>query len=132
MTKLGLAVALLLTACGGGDTSGTATPQVGSAGCADVVDASIEPGPSGFTVTATVRSADTGWDKYADLWQVRSPDGAVLGERVLAHPHEAEQPFTRTLSGVEIASALVEVVVVAHDSVSGFCGAGFTLEVTHL
>ena len=28
----------------------------------------------------TVRHADTGWDHYADKWDVVAPDGAVLAE----------------------------------------------------
>ncbi len=102
---------------------------VSGEGCADVIDATIDGSSDGFTVSATVRSADTGWDKYADLWQVQTLDGEVLGERVLAHPHETEQPFTRSVSGVAIPAEISTVVVVARDSVAGFCGAGFTIEV---
>jgi hypothetical protein len=119
-------------------TSTSATPETSEApvttvvageGCADVIDATIDGSSDGFTVSATVRSADTGWDKYADLWQVQTLDGEVLGERVLAHPHETEQPFTRSVSGVAIPAEISTVVVVARDSVAGFCGAGFTIEV---
>ncbi len=98
-------------------------------GCADVVSASIEADSGGFTISATISSADTGWDKYADLWEVRTLDGVVLGERVLAHPHENEQPFTRSVSGVQIPIDVVEVVVVARDSVVGFCGDPFVMRV---
>ena len=98
-------------------------------GCADVIDVTIEPGDAGYTVSATVASADTGWDKYADLWEIRSLDGTVLGERVLAHPHETEQPFTRSVGGVAIPEEVSEVVVVARDSVAGFCGAEYVAEV---
>jgi len=98
-------------------------------GCAHVIAATIERGPSGFTVAATVRSADTGWDKYADAWEVRTEGGTVLGERILAHPHETEQPFTRSLSGVEIPEDISQVVIAARDSVAGFCGAEVILQV---
>jgi hypothetical protein len=54
---------------------------------------------------------------------VLGPDGAVLGERVLLHPHETEQPFTRSLSGVVIPAAIDEVTVRAGDKVHGFGGA---------
>ena len=48
----------------------------------------------------TVRTNDdAGWDHYADKWIVEGPDGAVYGERVLAHPHENEQPFTPVAAG---------------------------------
>ena len=63
-------------------------------------------GEGTFTIDATVESADTGWDKYADQWDVVDPGGVVLGTRVLAHPHDTEQPFTRTLSRVEIPEAV--------------------------
>jgi hypothetical protein len=136
------AVALLVAACGGDELvvsttaaaqppATTATAGTAAEGCADVVGVTIEPGDAGFTVSATVASADTGWEKYADLWEVRAPDGSVLGERVLAHPHETEQPFTRSVGGVDIPPEIAEVVVAARDSVAGFCGAEFVAEVPH-
>ena len=71
----------------------------------------------------TVRHNDEGWEHYADAWQiVRPTDGKVLGERVLAHPHEHEQPFTRSLSGVSIPEGLTVVAVRAKCNVHGFGG----------
>ncbi len=106
----------------------TTVPPAGE-GCADVIGVEIAPAGDGFTVSATVRSADTGWDKYADRWEVRTLDGDVIGVRELAHPHETEQPFTRSLSGVEIPPEVTEVQVWARDSVAGFCGRPFTATV---
>ncbi len=55
---------------------------------------------------------DESWDHYANVWQIVDPaDGAIIGERVLAHPHETEQPFTRSLTGVTIPNGTVEVVI---------------------
>ena len=135
------AAAILAAGCGSDEpgnatTSPTTSPATTASpaaaeSCADVIDVSIEAGSDGFTVSATVASADTGWDKYADLWEVRAPDGTVLGERVLAHPHETEQPFTRSVGGVAIPQEVTEVVVVARDSVVGFCGAEFIAKVPH-
>jgi len=90
--------------------------------CAHVVAASIEATGAGYTVDATVRSADTGSEKYADAFEVRAPDGTVLGTRILTHPHVDEQPFTRSLTGLEIPAGTTEVTVAARDSVLGFCG----------
>ncbi len=81
-----------------------------------------------YRFDVTVRSTETGWDKYADAWEVRAPDGSVLGTRILAHPHVDEQPFTRSLTGVEIPSGVEEVEVAARDLVEGFCGT--TMHVT--
>src|SRR6056297_1446079 len=69
-----------------------------------------ETGDRVYHVSVTLRHADSGWDHYADLWQVVDDgSGEVLGERRLAHPHTNEQPFTRSLSRVEIPEG-VEVI----------------------
>jgi hypothetical protein len=103
------------------------TPANDDAGCARVVAVNVRESGGTFTFDVTVESTDTGWDKYADAWEVRSPAGDVLGMRELLHPHENEQPFTRSLSGVEIPDDLREVTVAARDSVLGFCGETVTL-----
>jgi hypothetical protein len=71
----------------------------------------------------TVRHNDEGWDHYADAWQVVDPkNGKVLGERILAHPHETEQPFTRSQSGITVPNGLFRVLVRAKCNVHGFGG----------
>ena len=100
-----------------------APPSTAEEQCADVIGVDVTADAGSYRFDVTVRSGDTGWDKYADRWEVRAPDGAVLGTRELAHPHENEQPFTRSLSGVVVADSIDRVVVVARDSVLGFCGA---------
>jgi hypothetical protein len=74
------------------------------------------------TFSVTLKHADTGWDHYADKWEVLAPDGTVIGTRVLYHPHVNEQPFTRSLSGVKIPEGINEVTVRGKDSVHGFGG----------
>ena len=99
-----------------------------AAGEADVLKVeSWRTGGTEYRFAVTVQHGDTGWDHYADRWEVVSPDGEVLATRVLAHPHEQEQPFTRSLSGVVLPASLTEVVVRAHDSVHGFGGAELTV-----
>lgn len=83
-------------------------------------------GPNIYRFRVTVRHGDTGWDHYADRWQVLGPDGTVLGTRVLLHPHENEQPFTR-YHDVEIPAGVREVTVRAGDKVHGFDGAAMTV-----
>lgn len=75
---------------------------------------------SGWRFDVTVSHADEGWDHYADAWEVTTPEGEVLGTRELLHPHETEQPFTRSLSGVAVPDDVSRVMVRAHDSVHGW------------
>jgi hypothetical protein len=83
----------------------------------------VETSPRVFMFDVSVRHNDTGWDHYADRWEVvDGRDGTVLGERVLLHPHENEQPFTRSQSGIRIPDGLEEVVVRAQCNVHGFGG----------
>lgn len=63
---------------------------------------------------------DTGWDHYADGWRVLDMNGRELGMRVLAHPHENEQPFTRSLSGVSIPKGTKQVQIQARDLPDGW------------
>ena len=69
-----------------------------------------------------VLHADIGWSHYADQFEVVTPDGEVLGTRVLRHPHVHEQPFVRGLVGVEIPEGVDEVIVRARDSKHGLGG----------
>lgn len=95
---------------------------------ADVVAVEVVEEAAGtFGFSVTIRSEETGWDKYADRWEVLAPDGTVLGTRVLLHPHVEEQPFTRSLGGVEVPAGIDEVTVRAHDSVDGYGGAEMTV-----
>jgi len=98
------------------------------AGEADVIDAKISKSGAGtYTISATLKHGDTGWDHYADGWDVLAPDGTVLGTRKLLHPHVEEQPFTRSLSGVTIPDGTEFVTIRARDSVHGTGGAEFRL-----
>lgn len=77
----------------------------------------------------TVRHNDTGWDHYADEWQVIDIEtGEIYGTRLLAHPHVHEQPFTRSQSGIEIPATVTEVLVRAKCTVHGYGGCGIVVE----
>lgn len=92
------------------------------AGEADVVGVRMTERGDTYNFSVTVRHADAGWDHYADKWDVVTPDGKVLATRVLLHPHDNEQPFTRSQGGVKIPSGLTSVRVRAHDKVHGYGG----------
>ena len=69
-----------------------------------------------------VRHNDQSWDHYADAWQITDLEGNVLGKRVLLHPHDNEQPFTRSLCNVEIPKTIQKVVVSAKCNIHGVGG----------
>jgi hypothetical protein len=90
---------------------------------ADVVAVRLRRNPDGtFDVAVTIRSDDTGWDRYADRFEVLAPNGTVLGVRELLHPHEDEQPFRRSLTGLRLPAGLTEVVVRARMKGIGYRG----------
>ena len=106
MMKL-LAVVLLLSS------------SAGSANEVRIVKVRVEC-PGSCTFSVTLEHDDEGWHHYANQWDVMSLDGQILGSRVLYHPHENEQPFTRSLSGVIIPEGASQVKVRAMDSVHGY------------
>ncbi len=90
-----------------------------------------------WTFYVTVEHPDTGWEDYADGWDVVLPDGTVITPdtsssftRLLLHPHENEQPFTRSQSGINIPAEASIVTVRAHDIVDGFGGQEITVDLT--
>ncbi len=103
-------------------------PLTAWAGEADVIDVRVTGSGTEFRFSVTVAHGDTGWDHYADAWEVAGEDGTVYGKRVLAHPHVDEQPFTRSGSAT-IPEGVKTVIVRAHDSVDGYGGKQMTVAV---
>lgn len=100
-----------------------------SAGEVDVTDVKVrQTGADTYRFDVTLKHADTGWDHYANKWEVIAPDGSVLGTRVLAHPHVEEQPFTRSLGGVKISASIKQVTIRGGDSVHGLGGVEMTVD----
>ena len=90
-----------------------------SAGEVTIVDVQVSCS-NACTFSVTLEHADEGWDHYADQWDVVTLDNQLLKSRVLYHPHENEQPFTRSLSGVLIPDDIVQVKIRARDSLHGY------------
>ena len=78
---------------------------------ATVVDTSVSHSGDSWRFDVALEHPDTGWDHYADAWEVLDAQGNSLGIRVLAHPHVNEQPFTRSLGGVAIPDGVTEVFI---------------------
>jgi len=90
-----------------------------------------------WTFYVTVRHPDTGWEDYANGWDVVLPDGTVVKQnpddeftRLLLHPHETEQPFTRSQSRLVIPEGVTTVTVRAHDLVDGWGGQVVVVDLT--
>ena len=97
-----------------------ATPVVADAPVIEAAQATRTGDSWRFDVTLS--HPDSGWDHYAHAWRVLDPDGTGLGIRVLAHPHEQEQPFTRSLGNVHIPPGLAEVKIEARCLTAGWSG----------
>ena len=115
-----------------------AESETSSAADADVIYVvATETAANVWSFSVTVAHPDTGWEDYADGWDVVLPDGTVLlpnssnsFTRLLLHPHENEQPFTRSQSNIQIPSDVTEVTVRAHDLVDGFGGEEVIVDLT--
>ncbi len=83
---------------------------------------SRESDPSTMSMGATVRHHDQGWDDYADTIVF---GGAKNGRLTLQHPHDDEQPFTRSKSNVQ---ATGEVRVSALDNVRSGDGSAIIVD----
>jgi hypothetical protein len=94
--------------------------SVASAGEVEIVKVAAEKQRADWVFHVTLKHGDTGWEHYADAWHIVTGDGKELGKRTLEHPHIDEQPFTRSLAGVNIPADTSVVYVEAHDKVHGW------------
>lgn len=93
---------------------------IAMAGQVEVVKTRFDWRGGSWHVSTTLRHDDTGWEHYADAWRIVTEQGEVLATRTLFHPHEDEQPFTRSLGNVSIPDNVSVVYVEAHDKVDGW------------
>lgn len=116
----------------------TSAPTSAHSGNADVTFVrAVQASDGSWTFHVTVQHPDTGWEDYANGWDVVTPDGTVIkpdpeGQftRTLLHPHVDEQPFTRSQSGIQIPAGVTQVRVRAHDLVDGYGGDEVLLDLT--
>ena len=118
------ALALLAVSCAGAEEA----PAIPGNANVEYVKA-VQAKDGSWTFFVTVRHPDAGWKDYADGWDVVIVDGTVLKQdpsspftRLLLHPHDDEQPFTRSQSGVLIPPGVKRLRVRAHDLVDGWGG----------
>ncbi len=116
-------VLILALGCGGRAAPTPAAPAAAdSAPTADVTAVSVSGAEGAWTFAVTIRSDETGCDRYADWWEVLDADGRLLYRRILRHSHPDEQPFTRS-GGPVPAGAGDTLVVRAHLHPDGYGGA---------
>ncbi|MFT2111854.1 hypothetical protein [Marinomonas sp. 2405UD68-3] len=96
------------------------------AGEADVVKVNVNCSDTTCSMQTTVLHQDSGWEHYADRWEVLNEQGDIIATRVLLHPHENEQPFTRGMQFKKPKNSPT-VQVRAHDSVHGYGGKSITV-----
>jgi hypothetical protein len=80
-----------------------------------------------FDFDVTVSSPYDTPQRYADGFRVTRLTGEVLGERILWHDHQTEQPFTRDLHGVKIPAGVPVVRIQARDQQHGYGGRAIEL-----
>lgn len=130
--RLGLRIAWLaaagwISACigvsqptqGEGSHSGAAT----DAAQARVLSVDVSGKDGAFTFAVEIASPDTGCDRYADWWEVVTPNGDLLYRRILLHSHVDEQPFTRSGGPVPV-SATDDVFIRVHLHPDGYASSG--------
>ncbi len=100
-------------------------PDSDDDGGANVVAVRTSGNGGAYDFAVTLRSPDTGCDRYADWWEVITPDGALRYRRILAHSHVDEQPFTRSGGPVDV-QPNARVIVRAHMNDTGYGGTAFS------
>lgn len=105
------------------------TPLLAQSGEADVMAVDVSHSGGLYRFEVTIQHEDTGWQHYTNKWEVLAEDGSILATRVLYHPHVDEQPFTRSLSGVQIPPGTRRVTLRAHDLVHQYGGQTMSVEI---
>ena len=119
-----LALTIILSGCSSMSESQVPQPKSVSnptenSSIAQVLKVEATGEANNYTFAVTVSSPDTGCDRYADWWEVITPEGELVYRRVLLHSHVTEQPFKRTGGTVKIQSQQ-KVIVRVHMFPDGY------------
>jgi len=86
---------------------------------AQVLDVKVSKANGTYSFAVKILHKDSGWKHYVNRYEILDKNGNILATRTLWHPHEHEQPFTRSLSGVRLEN-FKKVYIRANDSVDGY------------
>ena len=112
-------------------TSNSAPAPGGEQRFPDVVAVEVTRAADGTArFDVTVSSPYDTPERYADAWRVVGADGTQYGVRELAHDHASEQPFTRSLDGVDVPDDVTVVTVEARDSTYGWGGTAMDVDLS--
>jgi hypothetical protein len=110
-----------------------ATSQTSPKQYPDVVSVDVDVESDGtYRFEVTISSPYDSPERYADAWRILAPDGTQLAIRELLHDHATEQPFTRSLSGVELPEGIETVTVEGRDLEYGWGGATVDVDVSEI
>ena len=79
----------------------------------------------------TIEYEDTGWDDYIEAWEVRGPDGAVLGVRPFFEPSLERTRTVTALAGVVIPDDIKTVTIRARAYPVGYVGDPVEVSIPH-
>lgn len=128
MKTVCLALAVATISCGGDGGDDVTGTSEGEQRFPDVIAVDVEADKAGtYRFEVTISSPYDTPERYADAWRIKDDEGSVFGIRELLHDHASEQPFTRSLTGVDIPDDVGTVIVEARDLENGW--GGETLEV---
>jgi hypothetical protein len=129
LTKLWFFVSFGAISCAGSSSSGTPEDSTISTdetvAVADVVGVTATGSDGSWTFSVTIRSDETGCDRYADWWELLTPEGDLVYRRILAHSHPDDQPFTRAAEEPIDVTSATELYARAHLAPGGYEGSVF-------
>lgn len=103
--------------------------NLASAGKADVVKVTYHKLSSGnYNFHVSIQHDDSGWDHYANRWEILDLQGNILAVRDLRHPQLDKDTYQKTKNNIEIPEGIRTVQVRAHDIMHGYGGHVMTVE----
>lgn len=67
-----------------------------------VLNVSVSGTRNKYSFAVSISSPDTGCDRYANWWEVITPQGYLIYRRILMHSHVKDQPFMRTGGEIKV------------------------------